>query len=322
MQNRIQNNQLNQNTQSLKNQMQQEIQEKQKAKEEFANNLGTKESFQEKHSEILNEGYTLSRTDIDASDKDNGNFNLEYQNEAGDSLKLEGSMHNDTLNSIHSTLDDMMMLDKFMQDERFKEFDNQLLEKGFVQGQSNVINEGNVTNIEIEYINLENQTAKIKGVIESGIVKKVYLDSISNWLISIYVFILVILIIFSVIFIYSKYIKKEYFIESVGEKEKHINYKKESKALLEKSKKLFLEKHYKESYAKASEAVRFYYSYDLNLKKELTCSELIFELKKKNLGFLRAQKCLNICGLVEFAKYKPNKKDFDKVIKLAEEIIK
>ena len=321
MQNRIQNNQLNQNTQSLKNQMQQELQEKQKAKEEFANNLGTKESFQEKHNEILNEGYTLSKTEIDATDKDNGEFNIEYQNEAGENLKLGGSMQNDTVNSIHSTLDDMKMLDKFMQDERFKKFDTQLLNSGFVQGNNNIINEGNITNVEIEYTNEKNQTAKIKGIIESGDVKKVYLDTVSNWLISIYVLILVLLIVLSVIFIYFKYIKKENFADLVTEKEKPINYKKEARKLLEKSKSLFLEKHYKESYAKASEAVRFYYSYDLDLKKELTCSELIFELKKKKLDFSKAQKCLNICGLVEFAKYKPNKKDFDMVIKLAEEIL-
>ena len=34
------------------------------------------------------------------------------------------------------------------------------------------------------------------------------------------------------------------------------------------------------------------------------------------------QKCLNLCGLVEFAKYKANKEDFDEIVKLAEDVIK
>ena len=54
----------------------------------------------------------------------------------------------------------------------------------------------------------------------------------------------------------------------------------------------------------------------------MTNSELIEYMKEKKIPFEKIQHCLNLCGLVEFAKYKANRKDFDEIIDIAEKIIK
>ena len=78
----------------------------------------------------------------------------------------------------------------------------------------------------------------------------------------------------------------------------------------------------KEAYGKASESLRLYYSYELGVKKEITSFELIQELRRRELENKQVQECLNLCGLVEFAKYKPNKRDFTKIVNQAKELIK
>jgi hypothetical protein len=104
--------------------------------------------------------------------------------------------------------------------------------------------------------------------------------------------------------------------------EKPIDFKKEAIKILFFAKKLFSEKKMKDAYGKAAEAIRFFYGHMFNHKQEMTNTDLIKLLKKNKIKPEKATKCLNLCGLVEFAKYKANKKDFDEIFSLAEKIIK
>ena len=104
--------------------------------------------------------------------------------------------------------------------------------------------------------------------------------------------------------------------------EKPINFRKEALKLLKEAKTLFNNKKEKDAYGKAAESIRFYYSYKLGIKTELTNTDLVKKLKNHKIQYNNTQKCLNLCGLVEFAKYRANKQDFDKIIRLAESIIK
>ena len=104
--------------------------------------------------------------------------------------------------------------------------------------------------------------------------------------------------------------------------EKPINFRKEAMNMLAEAQELFEKNQHKDAYAKASEALRFYYMHKLKSKKELTSTETFRLLKSNNMDHNNAQKCLNLCGLVEFARYKPNKRDFNQILSLAREEIK
>ena len=69
-------------------------------------------------------------------------------------------------------------------------------------------------------------------------------------------------------------------------------------------------------------AIQTYNQILYGLKKEVTNDEIIRYLKNKNNNIKSIKECFDLCSLVEFAKYKTNKKDFEKIIKLGEEIIK
>lgn len=103
--------------------------------------------------------------------------------------------------------------------------------------------------------------------------------------------------------------------------EKKIDYKKESKAMLEEAIRLYDDGQKKDAYGLAGAAIRFYYSHRLGIKKELSNAKLIFYLKKNKVKTAEIKRCLDLCGIVEFAKYKPNRKDFDRIISLARKVI-
>ena len=90
-----------------------------------------------------------------------------------------------------------------------------------------------------------------------------------------------------------------------------INYLDTANQILADSKKLYEEKMYKDAHEKFGYAIRFYYSHHFELSKELTSIETLQILRKNNVkDFDLILDCLNLCGMIEFAKQEPDEKMF------------
>ena len=90
-----------------------------------------------------------------------------------------------------------------------------------------------------------------------------------------------------------------------------INYIDATNQILADSKKLYEEKMYKDAHEKFGYAIRFYYSHHFELGKELTSIEALQILRKNNVkDFDLILDCLNLCGMIEFAKQEPDEKMF------------
>jgi hypothetical protein len=129
--------------------------------------------------------------------------------------------------------------------------------------------------------------------------------------------ILIVIIISVILFLLYKK-----FISDSGQKEekpkpKPINFKKTALKMLKEADELYNQKRYKDAYAKASEALRFYHSHKYGNRTELTSVETIALLKKHKVKWSNTNKALNLANMVEFAKYKPNRKDFSEIQRLA-----
>ena len=110
---------------------------------------------------------------------------------------------------------------------------------------------------------------------------------------------------------------------SVSKKRK-VNPGKAALGKLRRAETLFEEGKMKEAYTAVSEAVRYYYkrTLDHSGEKELTSTEAIRLLKEADSSDVaKAKECFSLCDLVKFAKYKPNKKDFGRILKLGREIV-
>ena len=106
---------------------------------------------------------------------------------------------------------------------------------------------------------------------------------------------------------------------------KPINARKEAMKLIRKAEKMYISGKKREAYTTVSAGVRIYFKYVIcSEKEELTTSEITKYAKgKENNDYVNnLRECFTLCDLVKFAKYKPNDKDFGKVIALAKACVK
>jgi len=313
LQNRMQNNQLNQNTQTLKKEMKEQQQNQQQLKETIEKD----QEFQEMAKEILDKGYNFTGAEIHPESNNSGDFQYSFEDENGNSASIEGDVEDSEITDIRKkeevSLDNLM--EKIQNDPVYQRYDQELMTEGFKQAepQLNRIDDNN-TRIELKYEDAANQTATILVDFERDEITDVELSRKRN----IALWFLLPLFLVGLLFLYFR--KKDVPVDEVPVLKK-VDFRKESISMLDEAEKLYEKDMKKDAYGKVSEAVRFYYSYKVGDKKELTNNELITLLRSKKISPAKTTKCLKLCSLVEFAKYRPNRKDFDKIMGIARKII-
>ncbi len=327
MQSRVQNNQLNQNTRALKQQMQNQLQEQKKMQEDFQRNLAANPEFQRQHQKLLNQGYNLSDSTINPVTNNTGAFEMEYMKPGGETASMEGEMVDGALRNLRSQTaeDRKRILEQLGRDAGFKKLDDGLRSEGFNQSQP-VFNQltQNHTRIVVPYgngsvekkITADYINASIQNVSLQEEVAEKEKREMDLWLpLSILVSALIAWM------LYSRYWRRR----EEGEVEvpvEEVDFVAEARALLEEAKRLFSEGREKDACERVSQAVRYYFSSRLGLKRELIDVELLDILQGMGLSeYSDVRECLNLCSLVEFAKYKPNKKDFMDLIDTAEKVV-
>ena len=129
-------------------------------------------------------------------------------------------------------------------------------------------------------------------------------------------------------FIFDKYLKKarrkEIQPQPIAvESAQSVDYVREARRIIKEAEHLFRNGREKDAYEKISKAIRFYFSHKLGIKRELLNSELMNALKGRTdtETYSKVNKCLDLCGMVEFAKYRANREDFDKIVAMAKGLI-
>ncbi|RMF54435.1 hypothetical protein D6745_05255 [Candidatus Woesearchaeota archaeon] len=326
---RLQNNQLSQDSSALKQQMQQQLEEQQRMKEQFQKEIAKNEEFQKQHQELLDKGYNLTGASINPSSNNSGSFEMNYKNQKGETASLKGEMQNGVMKSFQKDTPEArsQMLEQLQKNKQFQQYQKQLEQQGFSQKNAEFEYGSNTTTVKMNYVNKNNETAFIKAEIGNNTVEKVELVNENEKKGKNYWRLLIIIIMVALLgyFLYKKLAKKPKPEEDdtvEKEQEKEFDHTAESLKMLEEAKKLFEKKQYKDAYGRAAQALRLYLSYENGLKKELTNDDMISYLKKHNKSYKDVKECFDLCSLVEFAKYQANKKDFDMIIRHAEMIIR
>ena len=132
-------------------------------------------------------------------------------------------------------------------------------------------------------------------------------------------------------FIFDKYLKKarrkeiqpQPTIAVESAQSLDFDYVSEARRIIKEAEQLFTDGREKDAYEKVSKAIRFYFSHKLGIKRELLNTELMNALKGRTdtETYSKVNKCLDLCGMVEFAKYRANREDFDKIVAMAKELI-
>jgi HEPN domain-containing protein len=327
--NRVQNNQLNQNANALKQQMERQVQQQKQTEQEFQKNLAKNREFQRMHEDLLRSGYNLTNASFNPVTNDTGDFQINYQKTNGETATLKGEMENGTIKNLMvlTAEDKQKIMQLLRENEQFRKYDRTLTNEGFNQTgpQFNQLSQ-NHTKITIFYKNDAGEKRKITADYINGTIRNVFLEGGDEeggpgfwWLL-----LLIPIAIAAVWVFYNKYLKR---VKDVPETETSegddiVDYVKETEKMINEAVQLFRKKREKDAYEKVSQAVRFYFSHKLGLNKEVGNTELLGILKKTRAKeYPEIRKCLNLCSLVEFAKYRPDRKDFSEAVRIARKIL-
>ncbi len=303
---RMQNNQISQDTQALKDQMQQEMQDRQDLKEQIEQD----KEFLDKAKDLLDQGYNNTDVQIDPDGNNSGDFNYEFTDPEGNKAELEGKVEDGMVMdlSVKETKSLESLLKKIQENPEYQSYELELASVSFTQGQPTLSNLDNGSRVTIPYLDQENKTAQIIVDFKDEVIEDVKLERPRSywWLLSIPV----ILGLLALVLLRKK---PEEVFEVI--EEKPLDHRKVSLEMLEAARSLFSNGEKKEAYAKVSEALRFYFTHQIGDKKELTNNELISLLRSKKKRFVEVQKILNECAMVEFARF--DAEDFERVMKVA-----
>jgi len=124
-------------------------------------------------------------------------------------------------------------------------------------------------------------------------------------------------------FVYIKYgrtVEDVIGVEGAPRK-KRFDFKRKAKGMIKKAEGLFEKGEEKEAYSMVASALRLYLIWKNGLKKEMSSDEVLDFLKCEKLSYREEAKCFDLCSLVSFAKYKTNKKDFGKILKIVWKVV-
>ena len=330
-QQRLQNNQLSQDSNALKQQLQKQVQQQEQIKKEFEKRLLSNNAFLNRHQKLLENGYNITDDILNPVSNDTGSFEIKYNNTDGKWASLQGNMKNGTITDLkqQTQVQQEKLLEKLKQNTLFQQFHNQLVTEGFSQNdikfQENE-NE-NKTNIILQYENQKNDTAKITANFMNDEITLVTLEDDSSNSPNLFWLVILVIVIVSAIFAYfiiKKFIKKKTFTindSSPISKSESFEPVKESTKLISRAQQHHEKGEYKEAFGTAGKAIRLFLSYDAGLQREVTSEELLRLIPKNNNYPIKdIRDSLKITDLVEFAKYSADENDFKKIISLFNEL--
>ncbi|MGA8563513.1 MAG: hypothetical protein WB587_02050 [Nitrososphaeraceae archaeon] len=328
-QQQLQNNQLAQDSNALKQQLDRQVQKQEQIKKEFEQKLFSNNEFLNRHQNLLKNGYNINASNLNAKSNDTGSFDIKYNNTTGKWATLQGNMKNGTMTNINEQSQDKQekLLEKLKQNKSYQQFNSKLLTEGFSQNDIAFEANGNVTNVILKYEDQKQANATITANFVNDEIRQVTLEDRNSNPLNLMLLIIIAVTVVSAICIYfaiKKFKNKKSFTiidTQLNPKLKSFDHVIESKKLIDEAIQYHDKGDYKESFGTAGKSIRLFLSHDAGIKREITSEELIRLIPKDNYPINDIRECLKVTDLVEFAKLKATDYDFKKIISLFNKLL-
>ena len=328
-QQQLQNNQLAQDSNALKQQLDRQVQKQEQIKKEFEQKLFSNNEFLNRHQNLLKNGYNINASNLNAKSNDTGSFDIKYNNTTGKWATLQGNMKNGTMTNINEQSQDKQekLLEKLKQNKSYQQFNSKLLTEGFSQNDIAFEANGNVTNVILKYEDQKQANATITANFVNDEIRQVTLEDRNSNPLNLMLLIIIAVTVVSALCIYfaiKKFKNKKSFTiidTQLNPKLKSFDHVIESKKLIDEAIQYHDKGHYKEAFGTAGKSIRLFLSHDAGIKREITSEELIRLIPKDNYPINDIRECLKVTDLVEFAKLKATDYDFKKIISLFNKLI-
>jgi hypothetical protein len=313
--------QAEQDMQNIKQQMEHQQQDQQKMEEELKERIENNSDFREMDEELQKQGYAPFGQQIKPESNDTGSFDYRFK-KGEESANISGRMDAGKMENIREqSTEDKKKLEQYIESNgTFRQMRDMLWNKGYNLSGKNIDIEPNISSFQYSYSDKQGRNASITGnVTNAGEIKDIALKEPASpfpyWIIAL------LLMLLSGIYLYINFRNNPKPVEPAIETI-HIDPKENALILLEKAIGMFNNGLQREAYVEASNAVRSYFKVSSGLT-ELTSDEIIRSIRgSKDNGYVEdVRNCFILCDLVKFAKYEPNKEDFNRVAELARRII-
>ncbi|MEA3229539.1 MAG: hypothetical protein U9P44_01365 [archaeon] len=297
-------------------------------KKELQDALAGDVEFNEARRDLEKQGYEMKETSFDGLDKNNKTeFRSNFKSADGKSANVTGSVEDGVVSDVgHISDDDISDIREALENsEEYDKVKEMLESKNMslpaalevepIKNNMTTVRQGNVT---AKVLVSGNETKVLSVDFDDG---RTLFDKLK--------FPFAVLVLLVLVVSYYLYLKRNTgdacgdVISSFHRKRK-VNPRRAALAMLTRSEKLFEEGKMKEAYTGVSKAVRFYFRHVLGLedKGEFTSADAVRLLRDSEYKDISvAKECFSICDLVKFAKYKPNRNDFEKVLALGRKIV-
>jgi hypothetical protein len=323
-QQQLQNNQMAQDSNALKQQLDRQVQKQEQIKKEFEQKLFSNNEFLNRHQNLLKNGYNINASNLNAKSNDTGSFDIKYNNTTGKWATLQGNMKNGTMTNINEQSQDKQekLLEKLKQNKSYQQFNSKLLTEGFSQNDIAFEANGNVTNVILKYEDQKQANATITSNFVNDEIRQVTLEDRNSNPLNLMLLIIIAVTVVSALCIYfaiKKFKNKKSFTiidTQLNIKLMSFDHVIESKKLIDEAIQYHDKGHYKEAFGTAGKSIRLFLSHDAGIKREITSEELIRLIPKDNYPINDIRECLKVTDLVQFAKLKATDYDFKKIISL------
>lgn len=303
-------------------------------KRELDEKLARDEDFRQADQKLRDDGFLPDKKEFSGLDASNEtDFDYQYKRADGETASITGDIQDGGVSQVgvKTSMDDEKLMGALMNNSRFKKLDDDLKSKGFerdgVDVEPFVKNESSFS---LEYSN-GNETVNITGSVEmvedEMKVKDLKVDDGRTLFDKLKYPMLLVLLLLGV-YSYLQYIRRDVSVDDVlGDVvvRRPVDARKEAMKLMRKAEKMYKSGKKKEAYTMVSSGVRLYFKFIIcSSKDELTTSEIIrYARGKEKDGYVDdLRECFSLCDLVKFAKYKPNDKDFMRVLELAKKCVR
>ena len=325
-QQRLQNNQMAQDSSTLKQEIQDQLNKDNQLKSELEKQITSNPEFQKLHQQLLDQGYELKKGSLHPVTNSTGTFEANYENQDGKWGKIQGAMTNGTMTDIQMQTQEHQenLLAQLRADPTFQEYEKQLNQEGFSEQNFSISSNANQTSVLVEFQDKDSKKATITGDFVNEELVEVKLDKPTSNQFDILPFLVIgiIAVAAAVLYIKLRSRKKTPLKEIPIPVVERYDYVSEATKLLEKSKEEFKSQRYQDAYSFLGQAIRLFLSHKFELKKEITNEELFDFLKDPSYPVDAIKKYLNHSTLVEFAKNSPDENEFKNMIVLTESLFK
>lgn len=320
----LQNNQMSQDTASLKAQLQQEAAEKQKTESEFNLNLSADPLVRQVNEMLAADGFTRQSVNVNPTSSTDGSFAMSYQNTAGDQIGVQGTMAGGVVPAVTElSTAAINVTAPLVANATYRSYTNELAGKGFQRNQTlmNVTLSGAMVNI--TYLSEMGMPAHVNATVDNGNVTQVSLameQTEINYLLIGCISVIAIVIAFCAWIVYRHLKGRKKVLPPTVIPPRPapvpIDYRKEALRLLAEAEAAFGRLECRDAYGLAGRAARVFLSYNLGDRRELTNAELAPVLAASGHAGQVAgiMALLERCSDVAFAKGMPEAGEFSAMI--------